>query len=1780
MTLNIIAKQNRFELIARSMLSGEEWKKWRVMHAPLADRIRKQVYHDSDELSLVQAERRRAVARKEARDGKLNSRVFAQSKQLHSDNPMPRSSPIKAIKLERIRLNYNRTLGNIRTSLGAIYVQLSNNAARLAQRRDEVKVMLMRHPDDPELNRLHDDIVGAIASIQKHADGIYTDWGCEQAGMARRVYSQSGFFSSTLGVQPGMETLAESINNFGATFGPKLDDAVKVADRVSKVGARIERNVSKLTKLVDKQTPEFMESATGFLDNFGNLAGSIDNIFESIKTLPYKEGAAIALLVCSLYDVSIIRSPIGIVLVLLNLSLWGPSFVQKIMDVTTKVSSQDVLSDVSSVVTGFIVSVFCSGERFNFQQIMEKVGRLPPINRIRGNVEAILEFVSEVLQRVCNAITGLFGFKLFKDYLEPEDYFTERVNAFLDAMARNLGDGVFTPEHAENMIKDIDDYLSKLPKDKVTTLRHIEALRCRVVQARTQLQNEASYAAFRTVPVCIALVGDPGIGKTHMCNHLTTILAYECMNSAQRRECSANHDLLKRQVWAVPKGQKHEGNGYQHQFVTYFDDFALTKEETDQGMTNEQFIQLVNWINCNPYSMNTAELERKGNTYFDSQFVVLTTNNKKWRLSDFEANGDQVLRRVHLGYKVSLNLEYAKVIRRDGKDHNVLDVDKLKALPKSERIRMPHLAFTKHNFGTGSDIGEPISFPEFMVLIRETRKSLQVSHEAAEDETEAMIHEYVSGETFEFTDCPCPECAMRFSAGKTLNEARRCVEQIIGAQVAKKVFDEAMSADFTTAEACSNIIASGFLNDDSFVSKIEGKCPLFVLNELTKVEFKPMVETHPNELVEFCMWALLRLRLRSAERFLRETGTTWEKMSYYTEKHVMSPIVRKLKMFIDFFKSSTPIMQIGMILVGYAGAGAAAYAAAKGVQKGFSAMKSYTSTEEEDVQSQYKMRKRPKANVVVSQAHKMNGDIYIESPTHTFGSSVIRRDMVFCAVSSPNISEDYTFFALIVGNDAILANKHFLANMKRIVSIDPSASLSVTMAHRYATTSAAHAIHYKLRDFMKKAIFQSIADGEDALLMYAPGFPHRDVSGRFMEGHLPEMGGDGMLCCASRPEELMVSPSHWKWAGKPTIATSIVDGKEIDVNLSQNAIIYDIATENGVCGAPYIVMEKGRPVIAGIHAGGNGSHGYAVPLTQALVRSALIKLMTKVDERQPQPIEKSWAGRKGLIDCNDECEGVTAQGQPIIGECVAISMPENSALRRTPLYRSLDLDLIGHKRPAQLRRTAECDPLADARAGYGIDFVQIPSDIYDAAAEAMASVVFSPIAMLGKARPKGNPFSNFEEAVTGYGIVGPLSRKTSPGYPAKLIHPGQGKKMYFGDGEVYDFDYSKPALKELVHEVYDLIENADYSPVSITFYDFLKDELRKPGKVTRMISSCPVEASIAMRMAFIKPMEMIQRNRVFNGIALGINPYQEWDMVVKHLGADRPNMVVMAGDYGAFDKSTGPQHAQLMEVVCKIASDRNVREVDLVELFPQAMRSELANKSKPSVRVDRVRHNFMKTIVNSVHIARDMVVQWAGSNPSGQPLTTPYNSLVNLTVLIVAIYMCSPLTENDPASIRIFISNLPTWIKFVVYGDDHLFSFERTEQNSWLNYGNLKRSMKALGFTYTDENKSESDDIPDRKIHEVTFLKRGFRMEDGYWFAPLDIDSIMKPVFWTRCKTDAEWVESLKTVWMELSAHGEKVYEEYVEVIEAVAGRADYPLPMTPSFALARSQYLCCTDYY
>lgn len=406
-------------------------------------------------------------------------------------------------------------------------------------------------------------------------------------------------------------------------------------------------------------------------------------------------------------------------------------------------------------------------------------------------------------------------------------------------------------------------------------------------------------------------------------------------------------------------------------------------------------------------------------------------------------------------------------------------------------------------------------------------------------------------------------------------------------------------------------------------------------------------------------------------------------------------------------------------------------------------------------------------------------------------------------------------------------------------------------------------------------------------------------------------------------------------------------------------------------------------------------------------------------------------------------------------------------------------------------------------------------------------------------------FMDLSEAIAG--IPGTsfdgIDLSTSAGFPHNCL--GNTKHSLMGKFDGTDFivgDKADITIAE-VKESLDLLASGVvpmWVYTDITKAELLPKEKVAAGKV-RLVSAAQNACVLVTRMLFGNFSRWVKDNCLSNGVEMTNQEGPDADIIAKlHMtmacGLDSHT----AGDLSAYDT--------------RHSSDALFIVLDCIVDFILRL--------NPGIPDEVVR--MLKTYVHSLsctfHIRGSTVHRWLGSLPSGHPLTTLINSLLNQAYFAYSIWKATSFRLDFwPWYFQNFVLR--------VLGDDNRASCS-PEGRPFLSESICADGYADFGHVYTnDEKNGLNDDF--RPFERTTLLKRFTRFEPllGKYIAPLRIDVVEELPLWTRGEgrdltpSIPQAIQNLETAVKYLSYHPDNEWDRLIPLWERMYSEYGWNCP-------------------
>lgn len=176
-------------------------------------------------------------------------------------------------------------------------------------------------------------------------------------------------------------------------------------------------------------------------------------------------------------------------------------------------------------------------------------------------------------------------------------------------------------------------------------------------------------------------------------------------------------------------------------------------------------------------------------------------------------------------------------------------------------------------------------------------------------------------------------------------------------------------------------------------------------------------------------------------------------------------------------------------------------------------------------------------------------------------------------------------------------------------------------------------------------------------------------------------------------------------------------------------------------------------------------------------------------------------------------------------------------------------------------------------------------------------------------------------------------------------------------------------------------------------------------------------------------------------------------------------------------------------------------------------------------------------IVTTLQISRNEISITTHGNPSGNPMTTVVNCIVNLMYHWYAFRRITGMKSLASFQQNVF---------FTCFGDDVLFVTNHVKNG--YSFAKVAKIMEELGQEYTTASKDAASSGAEKPIEELQFLQRMFvPQSNSFVFAPLRRESIEQQFNWTMMSPrEFEAINAqIQEASIEAAAHGAGYYNSF-----------------------------------
>jgi len=1352
--------------------------------------------------------------------------------------------------------------------------------------------------------------------------------------------------------------------------------------------------------------------------------------------------------------------------------------------------SWEPIVKLSTMVIGFISGMNLKTFTFRPKDVISSIGSLPKLESgLKYMFDAFLNILTECVNFVRTKVFKMHPILNDHSHIEEVDKFIKRATAVVVAsydvkpplLSKDYNEIIRLQQMATVLYAKKYGDNSKTAEVLKMISKYMSLLeRCRKPYDSTSLRADF----IRCEPLVVLLRGSPGQGKSLAGSLLARILTSSLLDvDSQQVTDNINDYIFSRN----PENVYWEG--YNGQFCTFMDDFGQCKDIA--GNPDNEYLSLIRLGNSFPAPLHMASLETKANTFFSSELILATSNQENFKHVQSIHFTDALHRRFDVVVDIRVNPEKDNLgnylYARDTPTGVMLDSDKW-----CKEAILVDLYSGMDASSKGKHIST-MSYTQFIDYCKTAYKKKRASFEHITSANDDIIMETVTSLE------SCPSIIMSEESFSDSEDVP--INFDFKRDETKPVLFEILRAKYSklTKNSYNNFINYVYSPVHSFSDRL---CHMisskYHLADLLVVEIFEDIRNNHDERFTRIISGYYNNAIRKHIDSLMNSFSGWYKSTrlYITE-------------YINQLQGKFPVLEVGALISGFVAV---------------ATLFRYLFTPANVAQSEHP---RGKGNVnpkAVVHKYVRTSDGHIEPTAHSnlmeihpIANKVVNKNTILIRKSGD--SAIWARATVIRGSIAVIPHHYFFiaSTMMSSGEWDPTEDID------FYTSKGVLIKQSCLQEFV--SMERHDVPHYDLSFFVIPGrlktFP--DITKHFIRlDDLPHEFLDCMLVVTRENGAHDIHKFESTVLNKKLIY-STQSGEKV---YTDRHMAYPAKTTYGDCGSIIYAEHTNyypNPII-GFHVAGASTlvsdRGYSTVITREIVLEA-IKHFDPIEACSPD-IDAHTFKVPTTVDFVFDDFRVAATTNLPLGH-----VSKSRLTKVKSIYGSLG---ECHIAPALLSPYSDengvvVDPFITRLKTYTKHSAYLPEPILDDVADHLSETI------INKSKPFKYRALTFEEAVAGIPgnkFMNGLPRGTSSGYPyCKLKPPSfKGKKHFFGTDGDYEF-HSVEALN-LKSEVDKILTDASHGVRGLHVYgDFLKDETRPLDKITkpRLISCAPIAYTIAVRMKFLSIVSWLMENRIVNGISVGVNPYSEWSDVAFYLQNDTAECLI-AGDFKGFDTTINssfwrPVHRFFINVL----------------------------KSDPTYPGDvdldsRIMAILLLDVFSSVHIRDQKIYYWNSGMPSGNPLTTIVNCLVNSMVIRFAWIIAH---DRRSSSLSTFNDN----VKILVYGDDNIISVH-SRSHDVFSPVTMPLYMSEAGFEYTSEIKDKRI-THFRTIYQISFLKREFRWssENGVMLCPLDIEVVRQMCYYVTKSKDfkSTVISTYESFLHELSLHDETIWDEYYAVI-------------------------------
>jgi len=299
------------------------------------------------------------------------------------------------------------------------------------------------------------------------------------------------------------------------------------------------------------------------------------------------------------------------------------------------------------------------GSKIKQQDARTIISSVASFDRFRDGIVSLFTWVSQL-------IVSLVNFSGFGDYIPHSMKYmflnNNEVRDYIDSVQKvideiNAKAFVFSDENFNtiNFLIEKGKKIRLNVRDSASISALTSELNMLITLSVKMRESNFNLDGRRQEPIVLVLMGPPGQLKSQMMAHFITAIAHKVYSPSFLQDFDKT---TGRYVYtSAQENGFWDGYDYNKKFVT-FDDFGQCTDVA--GNPDNEYMKLIRAVGEEPYILHMAELEKKGATFFSSDFIIITSNRTDFSTVQSIIDPGALYRRMHIPIYTTIKREFAE----------------------------------------------------------------------------------------------------------------------------------------------------------------------------------------------------------------------------------------------------------------------------------------------------------------------------------------------------------------------------------------------------------------------------------------------------------------------------------------------------------------------------------------------------------------------------------------------------------------------------------------------------------------------------------------------------------------------------------------------------------------------------------------------------------------------------------------------------------------------------------------------------------------------------------------------------------------------------------------------------------------------------------------------------------------------------------------------------------------------------------------------------------------